>query len=95
MSKYRYKDGKKNDTLEKAVVKDGVVVDWETDMKLPASIESGGGGGGGTQPGPNTVGTKEIQDDAIMMEDLNQSVKDKMITKENRVTSDDLDNFDV
>jgi len=40
-------------------------------MPLP---ESGGGGGGGSQPGPNTVGTDEIVDNSIMMEDLNEEM---------------------
>ena len=52
-------------------------------------------GGGGGQPGPDTVGTEEIKDDAVMMEDLNQSVKDEMITKEDRVTDEELNTFDV
>ena len=35
------------------------------------------GGGGGT-PGPNTVGTDQIIDGAVEMEDLNDSVKEKI-----------------
>ena len=63
-------------------------------------IEMGGNeyvfaGGGGGQPGPSTVGTEEIKDGAVEMQDLNQSVKDSMITKEDRVTTDELDNFNV
>ena len=49
----------------------------------------------GGQPGPDSVGTKEIQNDSVEMEDLNQSVKDKMVTDDDRVTQDDLDNFEV
>jgi len=51
--------------------------------------------GGGEQPGPNSVGTNEIQDDSIEMEDLNKSVKDKMLTDDDRVTQDDIEDFDV
>ena len=46
-------------------------------------IEMGGneyvfaGGGGGT-PGPDSVGTEEIKDGAVVMDDLNDSVKEKM-----------------
>ena len=49
----------------------------------------------GGQPGPDSVGTKEIQNDSVEMEDLNQSVKDKMVPDDFRVTQDDLDNFQV
>ena len=52
-------------------------------------------GGGGGQPGPDTVGTKEIQNDSIEMEDLNQKVKDKMVTDDDRVTQDEIDGFEV
>lgn len=34
--------------------------------------------GGGSQPGPNTVGTDEIIDGSVKMEDLNQEVIDRM-----------------
>ena len=40
--------------------------------------ESGGGGGGGCQPGPNTVGTEQIIDNSVIMDDLNDSVKAKI-----------------
>lgn len=50
---------------------------------------------GGDKPGPDSVGSKEIQDDSVEMEDLNQSVKDKMITDDDRVTQGELDGFDV
>lgn len=58
-------------------------------MPLPES------GGGGSQPGPNTVGSDEIIDNSIKMEDLNQEVKDEMITKNDRVTPEQLDDFVV
>lgn len=35
-------------------------------------------GGGGSQPGPNTVGTEQIIDNSVEMEDLNDSVKEKI-----------------
>lgn len=43
----------------------------------------------------DSVGSKEIKDDAVMMEDLNSSVKEEMMTQSDRVTKDDLDNFVV
>ena len=49
----------------------------------------------GGDPGPDSVGTEQIKDGAIEMEDLNDNVKDTMVTGEDRVTSDDLNNFDV
>ena len=48
---------------------------------------------GGSQPGPDSVGTEEIRDGAVEMEDLNQTVKDTMVTGDDRVTQDELDNF--
>lgn len=57
------------------------------------------GGGGGVEPGvplpADTVDTDAIVDGAVEMQDLNQSVRDSMITKEDRVTTEELDNFDV
>jgi hypothetical protein len=35
-------------------------------------------GGGGGELGPNTVGTDEIVDNSVQMEDLNDNVKDKI-----------------
>ena len=52
-------------------------------------------GGGGSQPLPDSVGTEEIKDDSIEMEDLNQSVKDAMVTDADRVTQEELANFNV
>jgi hypothetical protein len=50
---------------------------------------------GGEQPGPDSVGTEEIKDDSIEMEDLNQTVKDTMLTGDDRVTQDDIEDFNV
>ena len=54
-------------------------------------------GGGGIQPGvpipADTVDTDAIIDGAVEMEDLNQKVKDTMMTGDDRVTQQDLDNF--
>lgn len=49
----------------------------------------------GGQPGPESVGTEEIKDDSVEMEDLNQSVKDTMLTGNDRVTKDDINDFKV
>lgn len=48
-----------------------------------------------SQPGPDTVGTEQIIDGAVEMDDLNQRVKDTMLTDEDRVTEEELDEFDV
>lgn len=44
---------------------------------------------------PDSVGTRQIQDDSVEMEDLNQKVKDTMLTGDDRVTPGDIDKFDV
>lgn len=44
---------------------------------------------------PDSVGTRQIQDDSVEMEDLNQSVKDKMMTDDDRVTQQDIESFNV
>lgn len=66
---------------------------------VPASQSGGGGGGGSVTPGvpipADTVDSASIVDDSVQMEDLNQSVKDSMMTGDDRVTSEDLENFDV
>jgi len=49
----------------------------------------------GGQPGPDSVGTEEIKNDSIQMEDLNQEVKDTMLTDDDRVTQEELNGFDV
>lgn len=79
----------------------------KTDEKKPITkfiIEMDGDeyvmqGGGGVEPGvplpDDTVDSNAIIDGAVNMEDLNQGLKDKMLTDEDRVTQSDLDNFDV
>lgn len=56
-------------------------------------------GGSGITPGvpipENTVDTRSIVDDTIEMQDLSQKVKDKMVTDDDRVTADELANFEV
>ena len=42
-----------------------------------------------------SVGTREIKNGGVEMEDLHQNVKDEMITQEDRVTQEDIDNFNV
>lgn len=67
-------------------------------------IEMGGDeyvftGGGGVQPGvplpADVVDTTAIIDGAVEMEDLNDDVKDAMMTVDDRVTAEDLSNFDI
>ena len=49
----------------------------------------------GGEIGPNTVGSREIKDDSVEMEDLSRNVKDKMLTDNDRVTQEDINSFDV
>lgn len=46
-------------------------------------IEQGGKeyefvGGGGSQPAPDSVGSAQIEDNSVMMDDLNDEVKQKL-----------------
>jgi len=41
---------------------------------------------------PDSVGTRQIEDGSVMLDDLNPEVKDNMA---DRVTQEDLDNFKV
>lgn len=43
----------------------------------------------------NSVGTRQIENEGVMMEDLNSEVKDTMMTGEDRVTQEELDQFQV
>lgn len=56
-------------------------------------------GGGSITPGvpipEDTVDSRSIVNDTIEMEDLNQSVKDKMVTDADRVTAEELAKFNV
>jgi len=47
----------------------------------------------GGAPGPDSVGTEEIRNDSVEMEDLNRSVRDAMVTGDDRVTEDELNGF--
>lgn len=62
-------------------------------MTLKAYIESIAGGGG--QPAHDSVGSEEIKDDSVEMKDLNHKVKEKMLTDDDRVTTEELDQFEV
>ena len=55
-------------------------------------MPSPGGGGSGSQPGPDTVGSSEIRDDSIEMEDLSPDVRGNMA---DRVSREELDGFKV
>lgn len=52
-------------------------------------------GGGGGQPGPDSVGSEQIINESVEMEDLHKNVKDKMVTDDDRVTAEELANFEV
>lgn len=98
MRYFRTKDitvsGEKYTVLQEARQNDQQQVEWVEIMRIPTE-SSGGGGGGGSQPGPNTVGSEQIMDGAVEMEDLNQEVIDTMMTENDRVTSTKLEGFDV
>lgn len=49
----------------------------------------------GGVPGPDSVGTDQIIDGSVQMEDLANDVKDEMLTDDDRVTQDELNGFDV
>lgn len=51
--------------------------------------------GDASQPADNSVGTEQLKDDSVMMDDLNHTVKEAMITAEDRVTADELAGFEV
>lgn len=53
------------------------------------------GGSGGSTPAHDSVGSQEIKDDSIQLEDLNQNVKDAMVMDNDRVTAEDLQGFEV
>lgn len=49
-------------------------------------------GGSSGRPGPDSVGSDEIIDGSILLEDLNKEVKDKMV---DHVSPEELDKFKV
>ena len=49
-------------------------------------------GGSSCHPGPNTVGTEELIDGSVKLEDLNVEVKDQMA---DRVSSEEVNHFEV
>jgi len=73
----------------------------ETTKLSRLTVDMGGrmyeldGGGGGSQPGPNTVGTEELKDGAVEMQDLHDDVRGTMLTGDDRVSQGDLDRFEV
>lgn len=52
-----------------------------------------GGGGSGSQPAPNSVGSREIQDHSVQEEDLDPTIVEKldMLEDENIVTEEELE----
>lgn len=62
-------------------------------MTLKEYIESVAGSG--TVPADNSVGTEQIKDESIEMDDLSKGVKNTMITNQDRVSSEELDEFEV
>lgn len=63
------------------------------------NYELDGGGSGGLVPGVpiprDTVDSDAIIDGSVQMVDLNDDVKDEMMTGSDRVTQADLDGFEV
>ena len=62
-----------------------------------SAYELDGGGSGGLTPGvpipADTVDSAAIIDGAVEMEDLNEEVRDAMLTDDDRVTAEDLAGF--
>ena len=44
---------------------------------------------------PDSVGSEQIINDTVGMEGLNRNVEEKMLTDDDRVTSQDIENFKV
>lgn len=44
---------------------------------------------------PDSVGSEQIMDGSVQAEDLSEGVKDAMITDKDRVTQEQIDNFEV
>lgn len=84
-------DGKVNTFPELVEFLDGV----PQGMSLKEYIESIAGSGSGSYPAENSVGTEQIIDNSVEMDDLSNGVKDSMVTESDRVTQEDLDNFVV
>lgn len=53
-----------------------------------------GGSGEGSRPGPNTVGSAEIEDESIEKQDLHKDIQDKLdlLEDSNVVTEEELEN---
>ena len=51
--------------------------------------------GSGSVPADNSVGTEQLKDESVEMNDLSRNVKDSMITDQDRVSQEDLDGFEV
>jgi hypothetical protein len=62
-------------------------------MSLKQYIESIAGGG--SQPAYDSVGTEQIKDESVEMEDLSKDVKGTMVTEGDRVTQEELAGFKV
>lgn len=76
----------------------------ETKVLNKIIIDMGGneyvfeGGGGGSQPAPNSVGTEELKDGAVEMQDLHDDVKGKLqktYDKDDETLHMDFDEADV
>lgn len=52
------------------------------------------GSGGGSQPAPNSVGSREIEDESIKKEDLEKDIQDKLdvLDESNVITEEELEN---
>ena len=51
------------------------------------------GGGGATRPGPNSVGTDEIEDEGVKKQDLEKQIQDKLdlLSDENIITEEEIE----
>lgn len=52
-------------------------------------------GGSGSQVGPDTVDSAAIIDGSVQTGDLSEELKDGMVTEADRITPEDLANFQI
>lgn len=64
----------------------------EPTLAETSPITSGGSGSGGSQPAPNSVGSEEIKDESVTMDDLSPEVREGLDELNNiSITDEDLE----
>ena len=65
-------------------------------MRTPkGEYEFAGGNGSGTTPGPDSVGSEQIQDEGVKMQDLDKDIQDKLevLDESNVVSEEDINDM--